>query len=209
MWLLEGHIVIFNCFARVKRGCTGTCLSRLMETKHRREPKLSDICVSPSHERRLTNNAAWLTGGKARPIANLYCPVIFAVVVTQALLTSESKYRSTCKLGRVEVYKYSDVYVELPFVFAAIAWNARHSARMFKAHFFGRRNNSRCVSLPAKITTTLLPVQSWHERKKNRTGRLNLDRKERCAIRSMQFTSFKEFTFHSRVLFVRNVLQST
>lgn len=49
-----------------------TCLPRFMETKHRREPKLLDICVSPSHEQRLTNNAACLTGvpgGKARSIA--------------------------------------------------------------------------------------------------------------------------------------------
>lgn len=43
-----------------------------VEAKHRRAPKLPDICVSPSHGQRLTNNAARLTGvpdGKARPIA--------------------------------------------------------------------------------------------------------------------------------------------
>jgi len=125
----------------------GTCLPRLMETKHRREPKLSDICVSPSHEPRLTNNAMadGCFGRKSTAHRHLYCPVIFAVVVTQALLTSESKYHSPCKLGRVEVYK-CDMYVELPFVFATLAQNARHSARTFEAHSFERRNNSRCAS---------------------------------------------------------------
>lgn len=44
------------------------------EAQRRREPKLSDICISPSRERRLTNNAAWLTGRKSTTHRHLYCP---------------------------------------------------------------------------------------------------------------------------------------
>lgn len=90
---------------------------REKEIQRRREPKLSGICISPSCERRLTNNAAWSTGRKSTTHRHLYCPgVIFVVVVTRALLTSENKYRSPCKLGRIEVCK-RDIHIHTTVCF--------------------------------------------------------------------------------------------
>ena len=73
MFLWDGCIIIYAyCISLESNAVARTFLPRFMETKHRRAPKLLDVYVSPSHEQRLTNNTACLTGvsgGKARSIA--------------------------------------------------------------------------------------------------------------------------------------------
>jgi len=130
-------------------------------------------------------------GRKSTAHRHLYCPVIFAIVVTQALLTSESKYHSPCKLGRVEVYK-CDMYVELPFVFVTLAQNARHSAHLKR---IPSNATTRVVRLAACRDNDYFVTRSVLTRKKkNRTNRLNLDCTEHCAILNVQFTSLEEFS---------------